>query len=57
MAKKRVTAEQRVVWAALTWQEYNDRVGCRWVRGSPIGKLLTACRRLRRLRRSSTTSK
>lgn len=50
-AMKRVTAEQRVLWAALSWQEYNDRVGSRWVRGSPISKLLTATRRLRKLKK------
>ncbi len=53
--RKRITAEQRVLWAALAWQEYNDRIGSRWVRGSNIGKLLTAIRRLRKLRRVSTT--
>ncbi len=56
MAKK-ITSEQRVLWAALAWQEYNDHFGCRWVRGSPIHKLLTATRRLRNLRRTSTGRK
>lgn len=54
--KKKITAEQRVLWAALAWQEYNDRVGSRWVKGSPIGKLLTTIRRLRKLRRSQSIS-
>lgn len=43
-------AERAVINAAMSWQEYNDGIGSRWVRGSPISKLLTAARALRKRR-------
>jgi hypothetical protein len=54
---KKITAEQRVIRAAMAWQWYNDTVRCRWVRGSPISKLLTACRRLRKKRKYGDVNK
>lgn len=47
---KILAAEKEVINAAMSWQEYNDRVGSKWVRGSAIGRLLTVCRRLRKRR-------
>lgn len=46
-----MVAERKVINAAMSWQEYNDNVGSKWVRGSAISQLLTAARNLRKRRR------
>jgi hypothetical protein len=48
-------AIERVVHAAMAWQEHCDRFGLKWVSGSPPSRVMAACRKLRKARSSSTT--
>ena len=43
-------AIERVVHAAMAWQEHCDSRSVRWVRGSPPSRVMTACRALRKSR-------